>query len=130
MNSGTAYETRLAAGQFVFELHDAMVKTYRGNTKTDDVLAYVGGGASIRGVHSRELYEESSHCGYRRGGGASVSTKIATTSLMTCPITLDLMIDPVLDDDDDEVYVRSAILEHIKTDKKSPVDRSSTARRR
>ena len=43
---------------------------------------------------------------------------------LTCPITLELMVDPVLADDD-EIYERSAILAHLKTDKKSPIVRST-----
>ena len=34
------------------------------------------------------------------------------------------MVDPVLADDD-EVCERAAIVEHLKTDKKSPVDRET-----
>ena len=40
---------------------------------------------------------------------------------LKCPITGKLMVDPVLADDD-EVYERAAIEEHLETDEKSPVD--------
>ena len=51
-----------------------------------------------------------------------MTNKIARN--LMCPITLELMVDPVLADDDN-TYERSAILEHLATDKKSPIDRST-----
>ena len=54
-------------------------------------------------------------------GGGSEAIETVVDGNMTCPITMELFVDPVLCIGDGQTYERSAILRHLQTNTTSPI---------